>query len=115
MRSGVSALILPESIMRAPKKRANPVVRRVAQNGSHIEHDERCPDIQAAAVGGKHARREQKRVARQKREEHQARFNEHDKEQRRINPYRTERNDPASNGASRVGKQVQKELNDVHE
>ena len=48
------------------------------------EHDERGPNIQAAAVGGKHACREQKRVARQKREEHQARFNEHDKEQRRI-------------------------------
>ncbi len=94
---------------------SNPVVRRVAQNGSHIEHDERGPNIQAAAVGGKHACREQKRIARQKREEYQARFNEHDKEQRRIDPYRTERNDPASNGASRVGKQVQKELNDVHE
>ena len=36
----------------------NPVVRRVAQNGSHVEHDERGPNIQAAAVGGKHACRE---------------------------------------------------------
>ena len=93
----------------------DPVVRRVAQNGSHIEHDERGPDIQATAVGGKHACREQKRVAWQKWEEHQARFNEHDKEQRRVDPYRTERDDPAGNSASRVGKQVQKESDDVHE
>ena len=93
----------------------NPVVRRVAQNGGHVEHDKRGPNIQAATVGGKHARREQERVTRQKREEHQARFDEHDKEQRRIHPHRTKRDNPARNGSARVGKQVQEELNDVHD
>ena len=93
----------------------NPVVRCVAQNGGHVEHDKRGPNIQAATVGGKHARREQERVTRQKREEHQARFDEHDKEQRRIHPHRTKRDNPARNGSARVGKQVQEELNDVHD
>ena len=93
----------------------DPVVRRVAQNGSHAEHDKRGPNIQAATVGGKHARREQERITRQKREEHQARFDEHDKEQRRIHPHRTKRDNPARNGSARVGKQVQEELNDVHD
>ena len=96
------------------EKASNPIIRRVAQDGRDIKHDERRPDIQTAAIGGKHARREQERVARQKREKYQARFNKHNEEQRRVYPHRAKRDNPARNGAAGIGKKVQEEFDNVH-
>ena len=77
---GSKGLHLPRIDDAAAEQAGDPIVRGIAQNGRQIEHDERGPQVQAASIGGEHASGEQKRVTGQKREEHQARLHEHDKE-----------------------------------
>lgn len=92
----------------------DPVIRRVAQDSGNVEHDERSPDVQPSTVGREHARREQQRIARQKREEHKTRLHEHDEKQRRVHPQRPQRDDPARDSPPRIREQVDEEIDDVH-
>ena len=93
----------------------NPVIGRITQNGSRIE-DEQCrPHIETAAVGREHARGEQQRIARQKRKEHQARFNEDDQEEGAVDPQRAQCHNPARDGATGVGEKVHEELNNFQD
>ena len=75
MRSGVNAFTLPESMMRDPKgSEQSSSWTCCLQNGCCVEDEHKLAHtIKAAAVGRKHAGREQQRVARQKREENQTR------------------------------------------
>ena len=98
----------------AAEETRDPVVGRVAQNGCRVEHEQRGHDIQAAAVGAKHARREQQAVARQERKHHDAGFDEHHQEQRAIHQARTERHDPARNDGARIVQEREYEVDESH-
>ena len=61
-----------------------------------------------------HARREQQGIAWQEGEEHQARFDEHDQEQRGVDPNRTQGDDPSRNGGARILQQPHDEVHKIH-
>ncbi len=92
----------------------DPVVGRVSQDGRRVEHDKRDREVEAAAVGREHASREQQAIARQEREDHHARLDEDDQEQRRVNPDGAQCHDPAGDSRARVVKQVQYEVDKFH-
>ena len=92
----------------------NPVVRRIAENSRHVEHDERHPDVEPAAICREHACGEEQRIARKEREEHDARLDEDDEEQGRVHPHGTERDDPAGDCAARILQQIDEEIDNPH-
>ena len=92
----------------------DPIVRGVAQNGCSIENQQRCRQVQPATVGGEDTGCEQQGITWQEGEEHQARFDEHDDEQRRVHPHRAQRYDPTGNCATRVMEKTQDEVDDFH-
>ena len=111
---GRERLDLPRVDDALAEEAGDPVVGRVAQDGGGVEHDERRPQVQTAPVSREDASREQKRIARQKREEHKARLHEHDQEQRGVHPCGAQRHDPPCNRRAGVGKETDEEVDDVH-
>jgi hypothetical protein len=107
----VEVLLLekPDVPLECPRadRGADPVVHRVAQDRRNGEQQHHHPHIQVAERGER-ARREQQRVPRQERRDHQSRLAEHDEEQDQIRPGPVLGNDLAQ-----VGVEVQKEVDEL--